>query len=227
LAKDCSEAYLALSLMKRFLFLLLGLLAACRPTAPEVKLKQWALMEGALVGAWQQAGIPEEGPIAVKDGNLEIGIGAPMTGAKFTAWDQAGMPGTGYSIRYETMRVEGRDIFGMCTFPVSSHEAHATFVIGGWGGTVTGLSSLDFLDASENATRAEQAFQNGVWYAVRIEVRPEDIRVWINDRPVVNASIKGKKVSLRPGDIDHCLPFGFATWGTKAKVRRVVIERLR
>jgi hypothetical protein len=137
------------------------------------------------------------------------------------------MPGTGYTIRYETMRVEGRDIFGMCTFPVSSHEAHATFVIGGWGGTVTGLSSLDFLDASENATRAEQAFQNGIWYAVRIEVRAEDIRVWINDRPVVNASIKGKKVSLRPGDIDHCLPFGFATWGTKAKVRRVEIERLR
>jgi hypothetical protein len=68
--------------MKRFLFLLLGLLAACRPTAPEVKPKQWALMEGALAGAWKQAGIPEEGPIAVKDGNLEIGIGAPMTGGE-------------------------------------------------------------------------------------------------------------------------------------------------
>jgi hypothetical protein len=214
-------------MMKRFLFILLGLLAACRPTAPEVKPKQWALMEGAPAAAWQQAGIPEEGQIAVKDGNLEIGIGAPMTGAKFTAWDQAVLPGTSYTIRYETMRVEGRDIFGMCTFPVSSHEAHATFVIGGWGGTVTGLSSLDFLDASENATRAEQAFQHGVWYAVRIEVRPEDIRVWINDRPVVNASIKGKKVSLRPGDIDHCLPFGFATWGTKAKVRRVFVAVLQ
>ncbi|MCX6856611.1 MAG: hypothetical protein NTV80_17100, partial [Verrucomicrobia bacterium] len=126
--------------MKRLL-LLFGLLAACRPTAPEVKVRQWSLMEGDLAGAWQQAGIPEEGKIALKEGELEIGIGAPMTGAKFTAWDQAGMPGTGYMIRYETMRVEGRDIFGMCTFPVSSHDAHATFVIGGWGGTVTGLSS--------------------------------------------------------------------------------------
>jgi Domain of Unknown Function (DUF1080) len=214
------------SFMRRLVFLLLAFLAACRPSVTDVKPARWALLEGELAAAWQQAGIPEEGKIVVKEGELEIASGAPMTGAKFANWDQAKMPGTNYSIQFEAMRLEGRDIFGMCTFPVSSHEAHATFVIGGWGGTVTGISSLNFLDASENATRAEQAFQNGVWYVVRIEVRPEDLRVWINDRPVVNASIKGKKVSLRAGDIDHCLPFGFATWGTKAKVRRVIIESL-
>ncbi len=149
-----------------------------------------------------------------------------MTGAKFANWTSAGMPDTNYAISYDAVRVEGRDSFGMCTFPVGSHQSHATFVIGGWGGTVTGISSIEFLDASENQTRAEQVFENNRWYRVHIEVRPDDLRAWIDDRPVVNASIKGKKVTLRHGDIDRCVPFGFATWNTAGKVRKVTVERL-
>jgi hypothetical protein len=172
------------------------------------------------------AGIPEEGAFQIVDGEITLAIGLPMSGCKFPAWADLGLPGTDYAIHYEAMRVEGDDIFGMCTFPVASHEAHATFVIGGWGGTLTGISSIDFKDASENSTRAEQRFENGVWHRVKIEIRAEDLRAWVNDRPVVNVSIKGKKVGLRPGYIDHCLPFGFATWNTKAKIRRVQVTAL-
>ena len=93
--------------------------------------------------------------------------------------------------------------------------------------TLTGISSIDFKDASENSTRAEQRFADGVWHRVKIEIRPDDIRAWVNDRLVVNVSIKGRKVGLRAGFIDHCLPFGFATWNTTAKVRAVVVESLK
>ena len=31
---------------------------------------------------------------------------------------------------------------------------------------------------------------------------------------------------LRPGFIDHCLPFGFASYGSAGEVRAVVVERL-
>ncbi len=197
---------------------------SCRPPAPTPSQTKWSLLESGQTTAWQQAGIPDEGVISIKDGELTLRAGQPMTGAKFANWTAAGMPDTNYAISYETMRVEGRDIFGMCTFPVGSHQSHATFVIGGWGGTVTGISSIEFLDASENQTRAEQVFENNLWYRVRIEVRPDDLRAWINDRPVVNASIKGKKVTLRHGDIDRCIPFGFATWNTTGKVRRVEVS---
>lgn len=202
-------------------------IVSCRPAAPTPSLTKWSLLESGQTTAWQQAGIPDEGVISIKDSELTLPTGQPMTGAKFANWASAGMPDTNYTISYEAMRLDGRDIFGMCTFPVGSHQSHATFVIGGWGGTVTGISSIEFLDASENQTRAEQVFENNRWYRVRIEVRPDDLRVWINDRPVVNASIKGKKVTLRHGDIDRCIPFGFATWNTTGKVRRVEVSAER
>lgn len=205
------------------LFILL--LASCRPTS--VVPVSWDLLDDKNAALWQQAGIPDEGRISVAKGELTMSIGAPMTGCKFPNWTGLGLPGTSYSISYEATRVEGDDIFAMCTFPVSSHDAHATFVLGGWGGTVTGISSIDFSDANENSTRGEQRYENGVWYRVRIEVRPEDIRALVNDRPMVNVSIKGRKVGLRTGFIDHCLPFGFATWNTMGKVRKVKVNVLR
>lgn len=180
-----------------------------------------------MVSLWQQAGIPDEGRISVNREGVTLPAGLPMTGCKFPAWNDLHLPGTNYRITYEAMRVEGDDIFGMCTFPVVSHQTHATFVIGGWGGTLTGISSIDFKDASENSTRAEQRFADGVWHRVKIEIRPDDILAWVNDRLVVNVSIKGRKVGLRAGFIDHCLPFGFATWNTTAKVRAVVVESLK
>ena len=209
----------------RILSVLMALfIVCCRPHAPTPNPTLWSLTDPSQYSAWQQAGIPDEGMISIKEDELTLPTGQPMTGAKFANWNTVGMPDTNYTISYEAMRVEGRDIFGMCTFPVGSHQSHATFVIGGWGGTVTGISSIEFLDASENQTRAEQPFENNRWYRIRIEVRPDDLRAWVNDRPVVNASIKGKKVTLRHGDIDRCAPFGFATWNTTAKVRRVSVQ---
>ncbi len=205
---------------------LLFMLCGCRPAEKVTQRQTWDLLSVEFIQAWQPAGIPDEGMINAKLDELSVGIGLPMTGAKWTRWNKAGLPQTSYQIEYETMRSEGEDIFGMCTFPVGSHQSHATFVIGGWGGTLTGISSIDFKDASENQTRGEQTFENHRWYRVRIEVRPEVLRAWVNDKPVVNASIKGRQVTLRPGFIDHCLPFGFATWNTHAKIRKVLIRLL-
>lgn len=204
------------------------LLTCCRPAVPLARAPQRTdLLNEKNAPRWQPAGIPEEGKITADKGEITLLPGLPMTGCRFAAWSELGLPGTNYRILYEALRVEGDDIFGMCTFPVASHGAHATFVLGGWGGTLTGISSIDFKDASENSTRAEQRFADGVWHRVKIEVRPEEIQAWVNDRLVVNVSIKGRQVGLRPGFIDHCVPFGFATWNTTAKVRAVVVECLK
>ena len=200
------------------------LLAACTP--PPAKVAVQHLLVPPAAASWRQAGIPDEGEIEIKDGVLSLGAGQPMTGATFPAWSELGLPTTGYAIHYEAMRVEGEDFFGTVTFPVGSHDSHASFVLGGWGGTVAGISSINYLDANENQTRAEQRFDNGRWYRVRIEVRPEDLRAWIDDRLVVNVSIKGRRVGLRQGFIDHCRPFGFASYGSEARIREVTIRSL-
>ncbi len=215
------------ALFLSLIVLLLGLTGCHRSPVPSSAPQRWDLLDEKNALRWQPAGIPDEGKVMVEKEDITLLTGLPMTGCKFEAWSELGLPGTSYRIHYEAQRVEGEDIFGMCTFPVSSHETHATLVIGGWGGTLTGISSIDFKDASENSTRAEQRFENGVWHRVRIEVRPEDIQAWVNDKLVVNVSIKGRKVSLRPGFIDHCVPFGFATWNTTGKVRGIVVESLK
>ncbi len=212
----------------RSLVLLALLLVACKPAAspPATGPTSWRLLEEPWAATWQAAGIPDQAEIEVAQGELSLPAGQPMTGAKFPRWQAPEFPVTNYAITYEALRVEGDDFFGTVSFPVGSSEAHASFVLGGWGGTVTGISNIDFSDANENQTRAEQQFENNRWYRVRVEVKPEELRAWIDDRLVVNVSIKGRQISLRQGFIDHCKPFGFATYDTAGRIRAVVIMRL-
>lgn len=199
------------------------LTTGCPPTADPVS----RLLDPPHLAVWQPAGIPGEGKIQVTAEGISIGVGKPMSGVKFTAWQPPAFPVTDYSIEYDAKRLDGRDIFGMLTFPVGDAETHATFVLGGWGGTVTGISNIDFSDANENQTRGELPFENDRWYHVKVEVRPGTLRAWIDERLVVNVSIRGRHISLRPGYADHCRPFGFATWGTRAAIRDVTVTRLR
>jgi hypothetical protein len=185
---------------------------------------EWKLLSAEFASSWKAAGMAEEGFISIKDGEISLQPGQPMTGVRFEAWDSARLPLTRYAIEYEAMRVEGNDFFGTVTFPV--HDSHVSLVIGGWGGTLVGISSIDDLDASENATTGNAFFKNNEWHQVRVEVRDDDLRVWIGGKLFVNVSTKGHKLGLRPGDIEKCVPFGFASYATQARIRGVIIRRL-
>ena len=150
-----------------------------------------------------------------------------MTGMRFDAWAARELPLLDYAITYEARRTAGRDFFGTVTFPVGALDRCVSFVLGGWGGAVVGVSSIDDADAGGNETRSEQRFEPGTWYRVRIEVRADDLRAWIDDRIVVNVSIKGRRLGMRAGEIQKCMPFGFASYATDGEVRGVVIERLQ
>jgi hypothetical protein len=163
-----------------------------------------------------------EGKAFVKDGEITTGIGAPMTGITFTAWESLGVPRDRYVIEYEAMRAEGGDFFGSITFPV--RDSGLTFIMGGWGGGLTGVSSIDDLDASENMTRGNFAFENNRWYRVRIKLRDENLTITIDERPFVNVNLKGRQAGLRYGEISKCLPLGFASYFTTARIRRIVVR---
>lgn len=185
---------------------------------------EWKLLDTEFASSWKPADMPEEGSVSIKDGEITLHPGQPMTGARFEGWKTAELPLTRYSIEYEAMRVEGNDFFGTVTFPVN--DTHVSLVVGGWGGTLVGISSIDDMDASENNTRGNAFFENNRWHKVRIEVRDDEIKAWINDKLFVNVSTKGHKLGLRAGDIEKCTPFGFASFATHARIRSIVMRRL-
>ncbi len=195
-------------------------ISSCRP--PQAS--EWKLLGSELAHAWKKSGIKGEGAFTILHGDIRLQPGQPMTGARFDAWQTYKLPVTRYIIEYDAMRVEGNDFFGTVTFPVQ--DSHVSLVIGGWGGTLVGISSIDDMDANENNTRGNAYFKNNTWYKVRIEVRDEDLRAWIDSKLFVNTSLKGHKLGLRPGDIEKCAPFGFASYESYARIRAVTISRL-
>jgi hypothetical protein len=213
----------------RCLLLVLSLaLVSCDPmTKPQVELKQWDLLAPDQLPHWAPAGIPDEGRTSITANEAVLEPGGPLTGLRYGNWQESGLPVCDYVIHFEATRMDGSDFFAAVTFPVRSLDTCATLVIGGWGGGLVGISSIDGQDASENATRGEHRFENGKAYRFRLEVREDELKVWLDDRLVINTSIKGRTLSLRPGYIEKCAPFGLATYSTTGRIRDLKIESLK
>ncbi len=124
-----------------------------------------------------------------------------------------------YEVSLEARRVLGGDFFCGLTFPVL--DSHATLIVGGWGGAVVGISSLDDQDAAQNETTQYRSFQKDRWYAIRLAVTRTHLSVWIDDERLIHVATAGKKVALRSGEIEMSAPFGLATWSTTAELRNL------
>ncbi len=127
-------------------------------------------------------------------------------------------PNPNYEIRFEASRIAGGDFFSSLTFPVGN--SFATLVLGGWGGDIVGISSIDGWDASDNETRSYFTFETARWYTFRVQVTAERIQAWIDDQRVVNAEINGRTISVRP-DIKLSAPLGFASYNTTGGIRKI------
>jgi hypothetical protein len=142
-----------------------------------------------------------------------------MTGITWTN----DVPTNNYEIRLEAMRVDGSDFFCALTFPIGDDPC--SFIVGGWGGGVVGLSSIDGSDAASNETTKYLNFTNGKWFAIRLLVTPEKIQAWIDDDAVVDVDPAGKKFSIRV-EVEPSRPLGIATWSTTGAVRNLRLRRL-
>ena len=124
-----------------------------------------------------------------------------------------------YEVEFKAMRVQGDDFFVGFTFPVG--EKHVTFIAGGWGGTVTGISNVNSENASENETTQFKKYENGHWYRVRVKVTKAKLDVWIDDEQMVKLELEGKQLSMRAGEIESSAPFGFASYRTNAALKEI------
>lgn len=192
------------------LALLCGLAPAQTPAG------EWkSLFDGKSLGQWKPTPFPRQKGVKVENGALILPAGAPLTGV---TW-QGEFPKSDYELRFEAARTLGGDFFASVTLPAGGN--YATWVLGGWGGDIVGISSIDGWDASDNETRSYMNFEIGRWYAFRIRVTDESIQAWIDGRRVVNVPIAGRAISLRPGDINLSAPLGFASYNTTGGIRNI------
>jgi hypothetical protein len=178
------------------------------------------LFDGKTLDGWKPTDFANHGDVKVDAGAIVLAPGRSMTGITTTRTD---LPKTDYELTYEAQRRGGNDFFAAATFPVG--DSFITLVNGGWGGSVTGLSSLDGMDASENETSKYIKYDNNRWYKFRVRVTGRFIRCWVDDKPASAVEHKGRHVGTR---IETRLnqPLGFATWKTEGAVRKVAVRKL-
>jgi hypothetical protein len=186
------------------------LIAACLHAQPDWK----PLFDGSSLAGWHETPFSGRGTISVENGTILLRKGI-LTGITWTK----DFPRSNYELRLEAMRVAGSDFFAGITFPV--HDSFCSWINGGWGGMVVGLSSLDDMDASENDSSIRRAFESGRWYALRLRVTDDRIQAWIDDVPVIDAYIATRLVGLRPGEIELSTPLGIASYATTARIRKL------
>ena len=205
--------------------------AACRATRRE---PPWnALFDGRSLAGWRESAFGGNGPIELVDGRLLLGQGSPLTGVTWIGSAAGGadavprdgaaagdlpFPRDGYELELEAARLLGNDFFCALTFPVGG--AHLTLVLGGWGGSLCGLSCLDGLDAAENETRSHRRFERGRSHRVRLRVAEGRVAAWLDGEPLVDVDTRGRVLSLRP-EVEPSRPLGIATFATQGAIADV------
>jgi len=205
------------------LFALVSLFAAAidGPAPRTQTTESWQpLFDGKTLTNWEPTKFGGEGAVKVENGQITLDTGRSLTGI---TWAGRELPKTNYEIAMQAMRVDGRDFFAGITFPVA--DSFCSLILGGWGGSVVGLSSINFMDASENETSQSIEFENGRWYNVRIRVTPQKIQAWLDDRQIIDQELKDNRISVRM-EVEPSKPLGVATWKTKGALRDIRLRRL-
>ncbi len=195
--------------------------AAAAPAQAAAAADGWQpLFDGKTLGKWKTTDFAGHADVSVKNGEILLPQGGDMTGINLEK-----APATmGYEVEYLAKRVEGDDFFGALTFPVG--DKHVTFIAGGWGGSVVGISNVNGENASENETTTYRNFKKDQWYAFRVRVAKDKLEAWIDKDKVVDLETDGKNLDMRIGEIESSMPFGIATWRTSGAIKDIRWRKL-
>jgi acetyl esterase/lipase len=180
------------------------------------------LFDGKSLAGWkvlEELAFEKHGKVEVRDGELVLGAGNFGTGI---VW-KGPMPRDEYELTLQARRREGSDFFCGLTFPVG--EGYCTLILGGWGGSVTGLSNIDGFAAVENETTGHVPFKNGQWYAIRLRVTKAKIEAWVDKEQIVDLKRDGQKFAVW-WEQEPARPLGIATWETAAGFKDIQLVSL-
>lgn len=172
------------------------------------------IFNGHNLDGWEITNFGPQGPVYVSGGEIVLGMGDGCTGVTY----KKPFPEVNYKITLEAKRESGIDFFCGMTFPAGKEPC--SLIVGGWGGAVVGLSSIDGSDASENETTRLMKFETGRWYKIALTVKENEIKAWIDDSLVVDFIKGNKRLSIRP-EVELSKPFGLASWNTTAALRNI------
>jgi hypothetical protein len=192
------------------------LLAGEDPTLPDLSADDWKpLFDGKTMEGWKVTDFAGHGDARVKDGAIEIDMGLALSGVQYTKKP----PRVNYEITLEAMKRQGSDFFCGLTLPYK--DDHCTFICGGWGGGVVGLSSINGMDAAENETTEYKKFEENTWYRITLSMMEDRIQAWIDDKPFLDLNTTDVKIAMRIGEIEQSIPLGVATWMTSSSIRDI------
>ena len=190
------------------------------PAAPPSRdVATGALFDGTALGAWTPVNFGGEGQVHVEDGAIILERGNDLTGIR---WTGAPLPSR-YLLEVEAMRVDGSDFFCALTFPIA--DTHCSFVVGGWGGSLIGFSSIDGYDAGENETAQVRRLEDKRWYRIGVEVTPERMRGRLDDEWLAEVETEGRDIDVRI-EMLPCRPLGVASYRTIAAIRAIRVTPL-
>jgi len=181
-----------------------------------------SLFDGHTLRGWDvidESDFAQHGTVFVRDRQIVLDAGQPATGITYTGTP----PRRDYEVSLDARRIAGSDFFCGLTFPVGPD--YLTLIIGGWGGGVTGVSSLNSMSAVENETTGYTEFEQGRWYRIRLRVADDRVQAWIDDDPIVDVPTKDYKLSIW-WEQEPARPLGITTWNTKAALRDIRLKRL-
>lgn len=178
-----------------------------------------SLFDGKTLEGWKDSGFGSGGETVAEDGSLKISFGEGCNGVTY----QKEFPKVDYEVRLQAQRVDGSDFFCGMTFPVQ--DSPCSLILGGWGGAVVGLSSVDGQLAVENQTTLYRNFKKGQWYNIRLRVTKTRITAWLDDKPIVDQETTGHKFSIHPA-VTKSQPFGLCSYSTSAAMRKIELRKL-
>ena len=192
-----------------------------RPTSELQDPEPWvSLVDATRIKHWKFIDFGGREAFEVKSGELTVEAGYPLAGFVYSGE----FPKDHYELELEAQKVSGTDFFCLVTFPVK--DEFCSFVVGGWGGTVSGISCVDQVDASENETKTVKKFEYDRWYKIRIQVTPKRLRCWIDNAPAVDLPLEGVKLSLRT-DVDNTKPLSICSFETISRWKNIRLKSLK
>ena len=187
---------------------------------PDKSAEGWvSLMPEQGLEGWAITDFGSEGEVKREGEFIVLAKGTPLTGINY----KRKFPKEGYEIEFSANRLEGNDFMCGLTFPVG--DEFCSFIGGGWGGGVVGLSSIDGYDAAENATSFYRSFENNQWYKFRLRVDAENITGWIDDKQVVQQERDGHEFSTRI-EVYASRPLGLCAFSSKVALRDIRWRKL-
>jgi hypothetical protein len=181
-----------------------------------------SLFDGKTLKNWKRSEFGGEGDVEAEDGQIIVRSGATLSGVNWTGPE---LPRVNFEIELDAKKLDGSDFFLGLTFPYK--KECTSLILGGWGGGIVGLSSINGDDAANNETMTSRDFPKGKWVHVRVRATDHRITAWLDnvDEPIVDVDTTDKTISTR-SDIDLARPLGLSTFQTSSAFKNIVLRKL-